>query len=73
MTTDNSVAYGVLAERIKRLGEYRDTVKELAEHAETLPEKERIELLKKVGRIADILASEIEQLIAWNRENITKH
>ncbi|MCP5131859.1 MAG: hypothetical protein H6985_20010 [Pseudomonadales bacterium] len=73
MTHDNIVAYEVLADRIKKLGEYRDYLTRLAALSEKLPDEQRGVLLQKVARIADILASEIAQLRAWNLENATKH
>ena len=55
MTHDNIVAYEVLADRIKKLGEYRDYLTRLAALSEKLPDEQRGVLLQKVARIADFV------------------
>ena len=63
----------VLAARLKQIGEHRDFLHKLKDFCETLPETQQAELALKIGRIADVLAWELDQLRAWNIERQVKH
>ncbi|GAB5449927.1 MAG: hypothetical protein Hals2KO_02550 [Halioglobus sp.] len=62
-----------LAARLKTIGEYRDYLKLAHRASLTLPEDQAQELHAKLGRVAEILAWEIEELRKFNLEHAVKH
>jgi hypothetical protein len=71
--TDQTQDPMLLVKRLEKIGAYRDYLNLLNDFAVTLPEHQKNELMLKVGKIADVLAWEIEQLREWHRNNTLIH